>query len=390
MDNRIYMGLLILMAMPLVEGCLAAKDDRLDWSVAFSLPADTADKTHLGLAGPIVGVHNEVLFIGGGANFPGGMPWRGNIKEYDHALFAYGQDGEGQAELLGVWQLPDTWAYGASCNTPQGVVVAGGENESGLLTNVLLIAWDTETKEPTFRSLPDLPEAITNASLTLLGHMLYFAGGEKQDAVSDELLALDLSQPETGWQLQATLPYPVSHACLIAQADGLYLMGGRKRNPDDVSDFYDGVWHYGLATEEWTARTPLPKARSAATAVALGDGEILFIGGDDGGTFLQVEAAIAAISNEKDTARRSALDAHKIALLEGHPGFGGVVWQYHIGDNTWQRRDEIALATPVTTTATWWQGSLYLPSGEIRAGVRSPDVLVGKWRGVAQATEQKK
>lgn len=374
--------------MPLVGGCQTTKDDRLDWSVAFSLPADKEGKTHLGFAGPIVGVHNEVLLIGGGANFPGGMPWQGYKKEYGHTLYAYGHDDDGQAELLGVWPLPDTSAYGANCHTPQGVVVAGGENESGLLADVLLIAWDTETKEPTFRSLPDLPEALTNASLALLGHTLYLAGGEKQDAVSNELLALDLSQPETGWQLQATLPYPVSHACLVAQANGLYLMGGRKRNPGDVSDFYDSVWRYRPAIEEWTARAPLPEARSAATAVALGDGEILFIGGDDGGTFLQVEAAIAAISNETDSARRSALDAQKTALLEGHPGFDGSVWQYYIDDDTWQRRDEITLAAPVTTTATWWQGSLYLPSGEIRAGVRSPDVLVGKGRGSAQATEQ--
>lgn len=377
MRKQIYMGLLMLMAIPLVEGCRDANPSQLSWSVGFSLPADSAGRSHLGLAGPVVGVHEDVLFIGGGANFPGGMPWRGNKKEYDRSLYAYRQNSDGLPELSGTFQLPDSVAYGANCNTPQGLVVAGGENERGLSAQVLLIAWDKGNSAPTFRALPDLPEAITNASLALLGNTLYLAGGETKDAVSDELLALDLSQPDAGWRVEAALPYPVSHACVVAQADGIYLMGGRKRNPGDVSDFYDGVWHYEPATSEWTARASLPKAISAATAVALGDEEILFVGGDDGGTFLQVEGKIAAVSRETDSARRAALDAEKIALLEGHPGFGNAVWHYHTGKDAWEQLAEIPLTTPVTTTATWWRGKLYLPSGEIRAGVRSPEVLVG-------------
>lgn len=373
------MGLLILMAMPLAKGCGVGSPDQLDWTIGFSLPADSAGHPHLGLAGPVVGVHEDVLFIGGGANFPGGMPWRGSKKEYDRSLYAYRQNSDGQPELSGTFQLPDSVAYGAHCNTPQGLVVAGGENERGLSGQVLLIAWDATSKTPSFHHLPELPAPTANASMGLLGNVLYFAGGERIDAVSDELLALDLSRPETGWQLQAKLPYPVSHACLVAQLDGIYLMGGRKRNPGDVSDFYDGVWYYEPATDEWTAKASLPKAISAATAVALGDEEILFIGGDDGSTFLQVEGAIAAAAQESDSTARAAIDAKKIALLEGHPGFDGTVWRYHTGKDTWQQQAEIPLTTPVTTTATWWLGDLYLPSGEVRAGVRSPDVLVGKW-----------
>lgn len=373
------MGILIMMAMPLVEGCMEAKNDHFTWSVAFFLPTNADGWPHLGLAGPVVGVHQDVLLIGGGANFPGGMPWQGNKKEYDRTLYAYRQNNSGHPELLGKFQFPDSVAYGANANTPQGVVVAGGEDENGLLSQVLLIAWDTETHTPTFRDLPDLPEATANASLALLGHTLYMAGGEKKDTVSDELLALDLSNPEAGWLPQAVLPYPVSHACLVAQQDGLYLMGGRKRNHGSASDFYDGVWLLDVVSGEWKARAALPKALSAATAVAVGDNELLFIGGDDGGTFVQVEGAIAAISREDDDTQKKILDQQKVTLLENHPGFDKAVWSYNIEEDSWLLHSEIQLTAPVTTTATWWKGSLYVPSGEIRAGVRSPEVLIGKW-----------
>ncbi len=379
MNNRICMGLLILMAMPLAKGCGVASPDQLDWTIGFSLPADNAGNPHLGLAGPVVGVHQDVLFIGGGANFPGGMPWRGHAKAYSQALYVYVQDREGMAQLQTVSELPEGWAYAAHSNTPQGVVVAGGENENGLLAGVMRIAWDAAAQQPSYSSLPDLPVPTTNASMALWDNILYFAGGEQQYAVSDKLFALDLTQPEAGWKLEASLPYSVSHACLVAHEGGLYLLGGRKRNPGDVSDFYNAVWRYDVTRNAWEARAPLPKAISAATAVALADGELLLIGGDDGGTFLQVEAAIAAAAQESDSTRRAAIDSKKIALLEGHPGFGGTVWRYHIGKDTWQQQADIPLTTPVTTTATWWGGNLYLPSGEVRAGVRSPDVLVGTW-----------
>lgn len=380
MDNRIYMGLLILITIPFVNGCKpAAVNDEPEWSVAFSLPSPSPETSHLGLAGPLVGVHDGVLFIGGGANFPGGMPWQGNKKEYDQSVYAYSKKSDGQSDLLGVFQLPDSAAYSANCNTPHGVAVVGGENERGLSAEALLIAWDADAGTPTFQPLPELPAAITNASLAYLGNTLYLAGGEKQDSVSDQLLALDLSHPEAGWQAVSPLPYPVSHAALVAQQGNLYLMGGRKRNPGGVSDFHDEVWQFDVKTDTWIAKASLPKALSAATAVASGSSEVLLIGGDDGSTFLQVEGAIAAAANETDDQARNLLDQQKIALLENHPGFDGTVWRYQIEQNVWDRHSEIRSHAPVTTTATWWEGKLYVPSGEIRAGVRSPDVWVGEW-----------
>jgi len=381
------MGLLMAMAVLVAEGCRSPERPP-DWATAFSLPAAAMGSIHPGLAGAIIGVHGDMLFIGGGANFPDGPPWRGGKKQYQQTLYVYAdREGNKIAPATAV-QLPFSQAYGANCNTDKGLIVAGGENEAGLLSSVLLISWDIEKATPTIGRLPDLPFAVTNATLTATGGTLYLAGGERQDAVSNELLTLDLTAPDQGWKIHGKLPYAVSHACLVAQHDGVYLIGGRKRNPGGVSDFYDGVWCYDIALGTWAERAPLPKPLSAAAALAYPPQDILLISGDDGRTFRQVEGAIAAIAQEADAQRRIRLEEQKIDLLENHPGFDRSVWRYHTGTNTWHRAGQIPVPAPVTTTATLWQGDIYLPSGEINAGVRSPHVLVGSTQPTSKQADE--
>ena len=44
------------------------------WESLDPLPAARGDDTQPGLAGPFAGVHNEVVIVAGGANFPDGVP----------------------------------------------------------------------------------------------------------------------------------------------------------------------------------------------------------------------------------------------------------------------------------------------------------------------------
>lgn len=348
------------------------------WYLGFSLPADNAGGMHPGLAGPIVGTHEDVLFIGGGANFPSGMPWHGNSKNYADVLYAYRHNELGPPVFLGEFQLSAGIAYTANYSTPLGVVAVGGENEQGLRASTLLIRWDKRAQKPDVRYLADLPVGVSNASVASVGNTLFCAGGDTQDSVSDTLYSLDLLNHESMWEVHGKLPVPVSHTCLVRHRDSLFLMGGRQRKPGGVSDFYDQVWSYDIPKGEWAPCAPLPKPLSAATAVAITDDMILFIGGDDGGTYRQVEEVLAEISHAEDEQKKARLNQQKINLLEGHPGFERAVWAYHIQENTWYPHSVLQPDAPVTTTAVWWYNSIYLPSGEIRAGVRSPHILVGE------------
>jgi N-acetylneuraminic acid mutarotase len=46
--------------------------------------------------------------------------------------------------------------------------------------------------------------------------------------------------------------------------------------------------------------------------------------------------------------------------------------------DTWEKVGNIPFASPVTTVAVKWNGDVLIPGGEIRAGVRTPQFLLGR------------
>jgi N-acetylneuraminic acid mutarotase len=61
--------------------------------------------------------------------------------------------------------------------------------------------------------------------------------------------------------------------------------------------------------------------------------------------------------------------------LAAHPGFSKDVLLYNVQTNKWSKIGTIPFDSPVTTTAFKWGKRIYIPSGEIRAGVRTPHIL---------------
>ena len=61
-----------------------------------------------------------------------------------------------------------------------------------------------------------------------------------------------------------------------------------------------------------------------------------------------------------------------------HPGFCKEVLCYNIITDEWTVVDSIPFDTPVTTVAIKWGNEVLIPSGEIKAGVRSPYILSAK------------
>jgi N-acetylneuraminic acid mutarotase len=127
---------------------------------------------------------------------------------------------------------------------------------------------------------------------------------------------------------------------------------------------------------------PLPYALSAGTGVAAGSHFILLFGGDTGETFHKTEALIAAIGKEASDEKKDQLNKEKIAVQSAHPGFCRQVLLYDTKKNRWTPLDCIPFAAPVTTTAVQWEGGVYLPGGEIKAGVRTPQILFADLTGL--------
>ncbi|TXJ23550.1 MAG: hypothetical protein E6Q24_17720 [Chitinophagaceae bacterium] len=356
--------------------CNSRKENiHIQWNTAATLP-NVNGKTSLGYAGPVAGVIDDKIIVAGGANFPDSMPWLGGKKKYydDVAVFLKKDNG---LQLLLQLKLPDTIAYPAVCSAPQGIVYAGGEMQNGLSVKVWLIK-PASNNSIEFVSLPDLPQATTNASLTFSNNKLYFAGGETVNGVWSQFYSLDLNNQQSGWKELSALPKPASHGLLIAQSGKLFFIGGRMKTKSGISDLYASVYAYDFSANQWGEKKSLPYALSAGTGVAYGNNEILLFGGDKGETFHKAEELIAAIAAETDASKREALNQQKIKVQSTHPGFSKEVLIYNTDEDEWTVAGTIPFDVPVTTTAFSVGDAVYIPTGEIKAGVRSPKILSGQ------------
>ena len=351
----------------------------LKWDVAAKLSADSGQQSSLGIAGPVTGIHKGVLFIAGGANFPIAMPWQGGAKKYHATIHIYHAK-YGKLKLLAKsFSLPHPVAYAASCNTPTGILYAGGESEKGMSDKVLLMMWDNKTEEVLFKKLPALPFPVSNAAVILIGNTVYLAGGETAINTSSQLLSLDLNNTIAGWKKLTDMPQPISHTVMTAAinkaGDKIYLCGGRKKNSNGVSTLYNNVFVYDITANRWEEQQAMPYALSAGTGIMINADNIILFGGDNGTTFHKVETLIAAINTEQDETKKQDLILQKNKLQSEHPGFSKEVLLYNIQNDKWEIIGNIPFDTPVTTSAVTLKSRIIIPSGEIRAGVRSPKIL---------------
>jgi N-acetylneuraminate epimerase len=375
--NRFHISLFLL-SMFFTAAIHAQKKQELSlqWNVAAELPVAANGQPALGFAGMVAGVHNNKLIIAGGANFPEAMPWNGGKKKYYDDVYVYVKKGN-RFILQQKSKLSFSIAYAASCTTPKGIVFAGGENENGLSKNVYLLTINKATV--TTESLPELPFAVTNASITAIDDKVYLAGGETATEASSQFLVLDLNNAAAGWKQLPQLPKPVSHTVLLAIKSHIYLVGGRKKNSNDISDLYSSVFEFDIRTNQWDEKQQLPYALSAGTG-AVYQNKILLFGGDKGATFYRTEELIATINAATDETTKKKLTDEKTALQSAHPGFSKEILAYDILYDNWQIIGNIPYATPVTTTAVQWKECFILPSGEVKAGIRSQHVLAVKVR----------
>ena len=304
----------------------------------------------VGVAGPFVGVHEGVLLVAGGANFPDAVPWKGGKKVWHDAIYAM--------ERGGAWKkvgtLPRPLAYGVSVSTPDGVLCIGGSDAEQCHSDVFLLQRDGTTKP-----LPSLPRPLAFMSGARVGETTYVAGGQEKmkDAhATRNFLAFDGKT----WK-ELTFPgEPRVLAVAAAQNGRFHLFSGRNVAPGLATVFLRDSWAFD--GENWTRLADVPSCVMAGTGIASGADHILVFGGADGRLFAKIFAS------EGDA---------KTQLLETHPGFRREILAYHTVTDTWTGAGTLPITSQVTTTAVRWGNDFVLPSGEIRPGIRTPDV----WKG---------
>lgn len=355
---------------------------KIEWSVSAVLPALNCID-NLGLAGPVVGVVNNHLIVAGGANFPDGFPWYGNKKEYHDIIYCFSRfKTKIDNGAIIKTTLPHPVAYCASINVPNGLIYLGGENEKGISDEVVFVKFNEEGHVIKFYSLPSLPKPLTNLSAVFYDQTIYVAGGVSIDGTSDNFYSLKINESNKKWVMLPKIPVKISNSIIIEQLNGenhfIYLIGGRRKNSDSRSDIFSTVYCYDIINKKWLQKSSLPFGISAGTGMALENNQIILIGGDKGETFSKEEKLNIALKSANDSNTIHKLTQHRITLLENHPGFSQDVLIYDTKKDEWKKTGVLPSPSPVTTTALKWKGDIIIPSGEIRAGVRTPNILVGK------------
>jgi cyclically-permuted mutarotase family protein len=360
--------------------------NNINWSLAASLPPPSGAGQQPGLAGAVCGIAHNKMIIAGGANFPGGLPWTGAPKVYHDAVYVFKKsNGVIQAPAAARRQtLPYHIAYSGVVTTPGGIIYAGGENEKGITDKVYRLQYNAMADSLIITALPSLPLPLTNLSAAYYDNKLFVAGGESAAGPSQLFTCLDLAVAGASWQSLPALPMAVTHAVLVAQSNGeqgcLYLAGGRKKNDNGISTIYANTFCYDLKKQQWIKKHSLPYGLSAASGIARGANDILLLGGDKGEVFSAVEALTVKINAAGAAQERDALIQQKNALLAAHPGFNKDILRYNTITDAWVSIGQLPYAPPATTTALSWDDDIIIPSGEIRAGVRTPQII----RGVVQ------
>lgn len=349
--------------------------DDIDWNASAKLPNEN-NLDHIGVAGPVTGIIDNKLIIAGGANFPEAMPWNGGAKKYQKNVYLYDLNADGELNFLGRQDFNDSLAYSANISLADQIISVGGERNGQAVSDVF--SYGFEGNSLVRKSLPQLPLPLTNAGAVHISDKLYVAGGENADLVSDKIFVLDLNDLDLGWKEFASLPKPLSHLVLVTDnKNNLFVVGGRKRNLNAKSDISNDVYQLDVNTNAQTVLASLPEQLAAGTGVYY-QGNILLFGGDNGSTFHQVEHLIADINTTTDEERKQNLIVTKNKIQESHPGFSKQVLKLNLKDNIWTSLNEIKGESPVTTTALLYNNAIIIPSGEVRAGVRTNQILIGK------------
>ena len=340
----------------LATAAVTGAAEPLAWEKLAPLPDEH------GVAGAYAGTTGGALLVAGGANFPRGFVPGGAGKTWHDTVWILPSP---TGQWITAGKLPRPLGYGVSVTHGGSVVCAGGSDAAGHHADVFRLTWKDGALAT--QTLPALPTPLALAAGALVGDTLVISGGCAQPgekAASADTWALDLAEPAATWRKLAPLPSDARFLATAAADDGhFYLFGGASLAPDGGKTkrvYRRDAWKFSLKGNKWRqlADAPAPVVAAPSPAPWLGRA-FHVIGGDDGSLV-------------------------GFAPVEKHPGFPGAIFAYAPAENSWTTPGRTPAPRATAPTAEW-QGAWIIPSGEVRPGLRSPDV----WR-LTPAAPQKK
>lgn len=353
------------------------------WELAARMEnADGSVST--GFAGAIFGKLGDALIVAGGANFPDKKPWEGGTKNYTNEIHVLERKaGRFVWNKLNTARLTEPVAYSGSAQMDDCIVYAGGENSNGITDRAFMLKLNKANTSITVQELPQLPVALTNVALASIGKVVYAVGGDMASSSSNALYSLHLTREKLQWKQLPSLPIALANAAAVAQNGCLYVIGGRTKTASGISELHNTVFSYDPQKQAWKNCSLISDGKnemnfSAGSAVPINDSLILLTGGDNGKVFHEIETYLHRIANASTDEERMKLTVEKNKLTTDHTGFYKGMLLYNIVADNWRKIGELPFPAHVTAKAIVEGNDIFLSTGEIKPGVRTPDIMTGK------------
>lgn len=333
-----------------------------------------------GFAGAYSGVvseHDEdFLVVAGGANFPNGRPWEDGEKVYYDDIYVLPLK-EGGAWRKSELKLPKKMGYGMSVSIEDGSSwFIGGKNNDGYSS----VGWVMRMMggSVVVSEIVPLPDPIAEGAAAVVDGNLVLGAGTNGSETLQQFYRFEWNSTQAspwislGWPDEARgRMYPVAGA----RGGKFNLFGGRDFADSEEEkeerifglDWLPDCWELEVASGTWKRLADLPEGRSAgpSQAVPVGASSFLMLGG------------VTVDFLREQIAARPELNGQGM----DHPGFPRTLLSYNTITDRWAEAGSLPIKdgfAPVTTPVVFWNGKVILPTGEIKPGVRAPQVLVAE------------
>lgn len=369
----------------------------LEFSSLPDLPPNVGRQLQPGLAGAYSGVDDDVLIVAGGANFPTKLPWEGGKKQYyDDIFFLKKGKGSEYEWQIAITKIPFSAGYGGAVSTGKGLLCFGGNTLDTCISESWFIDYSPETDQIEIVPGPSLPEPLTNFAFAKVDNTVYVAGGISDFGGASTNVFYSLSLKGDGpedWKWEKLSPWDGDSRAFsvgAAQSNGLencfYLFSGRNIDAKGNWDVLFDAHVFNPTTNKWEIISDGIDQNfkvMAGTAFPVGASSLIFTSGSDGSLAqkeIKIKKRIAQLEgqleNGQDVSQTLELTNGQLSdHLNDHPGFGNKLYEFNTISKAFYSVGELPQTGQVTTTAVQWGKDIVIPSGEVRPGVRTPEIL---------------
>ena len=343
----------------------------IEWNLGTLLPIPNGFTESIGVSGAFSGFIGDKVVVAGGANFPYAAVIEGGAKEFYSDIFVFETKEDGTLMSVGTGMLPKKLATGTTVQYDANTLLfVGGENKDGDSAAIYKITLNNTT--PVVEEIGMLPFTFAAGATVLNNNKLYFIAGRQDKKSSNKSWVYDLTTKQT--EALSDLPGEARVQMPFALVKNqIFVFNGLGKST--LTDSYA----YNIDNNTWVvlANTKFNNKDytiAGGAAVPLNDEEVLILGGVNKEVFDDAVAQLGSLTGD-------ALEAFRQDYFNRTPeqyNFSKKEVVYNITTDTWSTLGTIPFyggAGPFPLLKK--DNMLYRVSGEIKAGVRTPDVQVG-------------